>query len=412
MGRLDRPDPPVAGSLPIDRRAAYNRAVRLAPLVPLLFVLASPPPCAAEARLDTRPPLVVQILRFPPGATPESYFRSLAAAGVTEAIVRVFSNPGDRPLHDGAPALPGVLFRSDALASATTIWTEIREAADAAGIRAYPWMATRLLTGSPDDFVEAAFLPGRGVVPTTRGSLFDPRFLGRLRSALNDLGNDAGGAIYLQDDWLHRWGEPLSAGAIRACRQEAGLEVDAEALFPGGAGPRWADYLADPGRWPLLRSWFRWKADTAASMIVSLGANKLPGLSRTRLIPSIPYEVPADPERGLAWYGLSLDAFRKHGVSEVAVMAYHRQMGQEMGISGDALRDYLRRMAAGLAAADYGGGRSSIKLQGIDWTDGSAIAASELDEVVLPFREAGFTRFCVVLSGIPFPAGFPARVSP
>jgi hypothetical protein len=132
----------------------------------------------------------------------------------------------------------------------------------------------------------------------------------------------------------------------------------------------------------------------------------------TVLVPSIPYEVPAQPERGLAWYGLSLDELRRSGIPEVAVMAYHRQIMQETGRSGDALRDYLRSMAAGLVAAGYGGDRSLVKLQGVDWKDGSAIPAAELNEIAVPFREAGFTRFALVLSGVPFPAGFPAEASP
>jgi hypothetical protein len=382
-----------------------------APAALLIFLLTPPAFCAGEG--SDLPSPTVQIVRFPPGVSPEAYVASLAAAGVKEAIVRVFSNPGDRPLFDGAPSRPGVLFATSSLGPSSDLWTPIRDAAARVGIAASPWVATRSLpreaTGGE---VEEAFSPGSGIVPMTRMSIFSPRFTDRLTAALCDLAIGGARRIYLQDDWLLRWGEPLSPAAREAFLRATGASADPASLFPSGGSPNWRGYFADPRSQPALSAWLRWKGEATAIGIASFQSRVGEQAPGTILIPSIPYEVPAQPDRGLAWYGLSLAELRKNGIPEVAVMAYHRQMMQEMGISGDALRDYLRAMAAGLREAGYGGDASLIKLQGVDWKDGAAISAAELSETARPFSEAGFTRFAVVLSGVPYPAGFPAKAAP
>jgi biofilm PGA synthesis lipoprotein PgaB len=104
------------------------------------------------------------------------------------------------------------------------------------------------------------------------------------------------------------------------------------------------------------------------------------------------YETALNPRFGLAWFSQDLDAAAARDFRWLAIMGYHRQVADELGLDDDGLSAALQRMAARLAEVPGARERVLVKLQAIDWRTREPVPPAELARAAAPF--AGFAR-CV-----------------
>ena len=91
---------------------------------------------------------------------------------------------------------------------------------------------------------------------------------------------------------------------------------------------------------------------------------------------NVHYEAPLSPERARSWYAFDVRAAGASAVDLFYLMAYHRQMRDEMKLSEGDNRLYFRRMLE--AALKLWGPRLVVKLQVRDWRTSEPIPLAEL----------------------------------
>jgi hypothetical protein len=91
---------------------------------------------------------------------------------------------------------------------------------------------------------------------------------------------------------------------------------------------------------------------------------------------NIHYEMPLAPGQARSWYAHDVQALAASHLDHLYLMAYHRQIKSELGLSETANRLYFAKMVA--AALERFGPRLVVKLQVRDWQTSEWIPLAEL----------------------------------
>jgi len=353
---------------------------------------------AASARRT----VAAQVLHLPSQTLAEVEARliEMKAAGINTVILRVFHNPGDR--HYGfvsSRVKQGVYFKTDRAPVVEDALGQVLPLARKHGLELWAWMTTRYATYGlnlePDwraakyDFETGKVIPAKGL------NLFHPRVQEHLAGLFRDLARYPIDGVLFQDDLVLRHTEGMSEEARGAFQREMGRPLDPRELYEGV-------YLSDNGRYYVSRyteqfwDWAAWKNRKLLQLAERLMTASRGARPELRFGINLMYEAVVNPRNALAWLSQSVAQSRKVGFDLYSVMAYHRQMQQELGLNPKETGHLMAKL--GREAVRMVGDPSQvlIKVQSRDWKTGQRVPADELQQMLARGLEAGPVSLAVV----------------
>lgn len=389
------PESPFAIVAEIRLREAGEKRARPAPALPRTRTL-------KEKRPGLR---AVQVMRFE-GMTFADVGREMArlkAAGIDTVILRVFHNSGDRYYPAASPSgKRGVYFETGHAPVVDNILPKLTELARANGLRVFAWMTTRYADyGMEDDEGLACVsydLSARGYARCKGLDLFNEAAVERLEKIYSDLArNDIDGVLF-QDDMVFRHNEGLGPHAALLFKEDFGAELVPEDLYVRIPDSGAVHYT------PLFWKWASWKnrrlLEVAGRLKEAVRARR-PG---TAFAINLMYESVTNPPYALAWLSQDLSAALLADFDYFSIMAYHRQMGEELEKSGGEIRDMIMKMAEDAVRTVGDPARVLMKLQTVDWRTGGALSDEEVVELIRDMRSKD-----VSVAIVPYRGDFPFR---
>ncbi len=370
----------------IHERTKMRKWIRIAlPLLMLVLVCARPGSTAPAqvSALSMQPMRAAQILTFGCENWEEVNlrFREFREAGINTVIVRVFHNPGDRVYRfANAGAGSGVYFNTSACPVVDDVLGRLCAYAHYNGLRLHAWITTRKadygISTTEHNVMAYDFATGKArkeyglspLIPETR------EYLSRLFS---DLARYPIDGILLQDDLILRHNEGFQRSACQEYYRETGKSPNPKFFYKGirrTSSGRWVVDSYTDEFW----AWTRWKNGRILDLIEHLADV----VHRRR--PGIPigmncyYEAITNPKGALAW--LSQDIFQasERQIDYFALMFYHRQIGQELGLTTHQVFDLMdRSLSSALLRIEPE--RLLVKAQTIDWNTTRKIPGNELE---------------------------------
>jgi biofilm PGA synthesis lipoprotein PgaB len=330
----------------------------------------------------------------------EQRIARLAEAGVNTLIVRVFHNLGDNYYRFATVKNPsGVYFQTRYAPVVDDILRPITDIAHDHGLRVFAWMTTRhanygfenrvALKGLLFDFEKGTMEPAEGF------NLFREEVVTRLEGLYADLARYPVDGILFQDDLILKHNEGFSPEARQSFFQDSGRVTHPSLLYEGIS-------REESGRIVVSRYtdrfwlWTRWKNLKLLGL-----ARKLMDAARSvnpelEFAINLYYESILDPKNAMAWYSQSLETARGQPFDYFSVMAYHRQIQEELKLTRAEALDLLPRLAD--RAVDMVGDSSRVlmKIQVIDWKDSTLLPREETETVLRAVSRRPGTHLALV----------------
>lgn len=351
---------------------------------------------AAKKREAPTPLLAAQVLVWNAESW-EALDAELAAlkdAGFNAVIFRAFSNPGDRIYAFGKKSRhkTGVYFRTTQAPVVADVLGRVIKLAHARGLKLYAWMTSRYadygLSGERAarwsartyDLGTGAVLEGKGL------DLFNDRVVDHLAQLYDDLARYPIDGLLFQDDLVSRHTDGFSPAAARAYRKRFGHAMEPadfyeNIYFKEATGRHYVGRYTDS-----FWQWVRWKNERLLDVAERLAGAVRAKRPQVKVAVNFMYEAASDPRNGLAWLSQSISAAHARDFDYYAIMAYHRQISDELGLSIDQTATLLQRMSRSLYAGAHPQ-RALFKLQIRDWNDKSPVSEQELDQMARAVRE-------------------------
>ncbi|MCC6502179.1 MAG: tetratricopeptide repeat protein [Deltaproteobacteria bacterium] len=362
----------------------------------------SPQPLQEFLR-EMRPGLrAVQVMFFEGRtyAEVEKEIQSLKSSGVDTIILRVFHNKGDRfyPVAKAASDR-GVYFSTKEAPVVDDLLPRVLEIAHRNGIKVFAWMTTRYADYGIEGEKECASydISARRSSGCKGLDLFSDEAVSRLERLYADLAAYEIDGVLFQDDLVLRHNEGFGSEASSAFERDTGVRLDPEALYVRGEAPGQVHYTR------LFWKWSAWKN----RRLVGVAERLMHTVKRKRpeamFAINLMYESVTNPSYALAWLSQDIGEALKADFDYYSIMAYHRQMGQELEKDGTAIKEMIAKMVEDASNAVGDPSRVLMKVQTIDWKTGKPL---ENDEVVELIREIKGVRD-VSLAVVPYRGGFP-----
>ncbi len=339
----------------------------------------------------------------------EATITQLAEAGVNTLIVRVFHNEGDRPYRFATPQYSsGVYFQTQHAPVVADVLGPVARIAHRHGLRVFAWMTTRhanygfedrgALRGVLYDFERETLAPARGF------NLFRAEVATRLEGLYSDLARYPIDGILFQDDLILKHNEGFSPEARQLFLEDRGYVSD-PSLFYGEISRE------DNGRivvshytdhfWAWSR-WKNWKLMNLAQKLMDAARKVKPNL---QFAINLYYESVLDPEKGIAWYSQSLEMAREYPFDYFSIMAYHRQMREELGLTMEETLNLMPRLTDRAVEMAGDPKRVLMKIQVVDWTDSRLLPQEETERVLRAVVERAEIHIAIV----PYQPGLPTK---
>ena len=306
------------------------------------------------------------------------HLHSWREAGFNTVILRAFHLPGDRP-HGPAGGTPdgstGVYFPTKQAPVIEDLLTPFVKLCREEGVRPFAWMVTRRAGfTNPNLPRDVIFNPENGQTrPGDTLDILDIVNHRYLKDLFTDLAATGVDGILLQDDLALRMTEGFTASALDRYFAETGDRVPpCNHLFMiENEGKHYVK--AGPG----FDMWTRWKTGNMAALARRLENAVTETNPETVLVMNLMYETLTDPGNGRLWLSQDLEVALETGPSYAAVMLYHRQMQDELGLG---LADTFDLVYGSLEK--YGGKinqpRFILKFQTRDWLTAEPVPAEDL----------------------------------
>ncbi len=328
--------------------------------------------------------------------------RELKKSGVDTIILRVFHNKGDRRYHflSKEGALTGVYFKTKHAPLIADVLGKILNIAHSEGIRVFAWMTTRYADYGIEDRADLACLGydlERRALYRCKGlDVFNERALKHLENLYRDLAAYDIDGILFQDDLVLRHNEGFGKSADAFFIRKGATGIIPEDLYIRSEGSTKVQYTENFWRWVELKN--KRLLEVAARLKrVARGEN--PDLE---FAINFMYESVISPTNALAWLSQDLRMARKVGFDYYSIMAYHRQMGKELGKSRGEVFLMIKKMAREAALVVGDPEQVLMKIQTIDWDSGERLSRTELTSLVRGVRGAG-----VSIAFVPYRRGLP-----
>lgn len=356
----------------------------------------APPPPAARKVKPPEPLVAAQILLWdaPTWEALDGEMARLAAAGFNAVLFRAFSNPEDRvfPFVGEVKERTGFYFQTSHAPVVADILARVAGLAHRHKLAFYAWMTSRYADyGLPPpvreawgertyDLAAGATVPGKGL------DVFNGGVVRHLENIFSDLARYPIDGVLFQDDLVSRHTDGYSQAAAAEYQGNFRKPLDPSRFYhdvvvpDDGGKPRVRQYTDD------FWAWAEWKNRRILDVAARLGAKVRGAHPKAKVAVNFMYEAASAPRNGLAWLSQSLSEAHRRDFDYYAIMAYHRQMQEELGLSLEEVCTLLRRMSLSL----YAGARPEravIKLQIRDWRDASPIPLEEMSQVTAAVME-------------------------
>jgi biofilm PGA synthesis lipoprotein PgaB len=315
----------------------------------------------------------------------EDCIKKLKRVGVNTLIVRAFQNRGDRAYAFSRPRCSeGVYFETEHAPVVDPLLPRLVLIGHRHSLKVFAWMETRKMPlRHPDP--EGARAIGYSfetatLEPLGMWSIFDEAVEHKLVDLYKDAVRCGIDGILIQDDLVMRHCEDFSPKAVALFEKETGKALEPEALYQ-------APFKDSNGRWYVSQytdtfwEWSRWKNEKLLKI-----ANKLIQASKAanpqiEFAMNFMYESVTDPKNAMAWLSQSLTESTKLPIDFYAIMAYHRQIKNELNLTDARTYEKISNMTANVLKLVDDPNKILMKVQLRDWYTGKQIPAVETDEV-------------------------------
>lgn len=338
----------------------------------------------------------------------EDEMEVLASSGINTIIVRVFHNDGDTLYPhikaggvDADNTGAGVYFKSAHSPVISDMLAGITERAHYHGLDVFAWMTTRYADYGielRDDLACRSYDISTGDIVRCKGlDVFNEAVVERLSSIYSELASYDIDGILFQDDLVLRHTEGFGAHAADKYMEETGRVLSPKTLYTPKSEGGGVNYTPEFWRWA---SWKNKKLLGLTEELKRSAREVNPGI---KFAINLMYEAVTNPGGSLAWLSQDLKKARDIGFDYYSIMAYHRQMGEELGKNHAEIKEMIATLVAD--AVDIVGepGKVLIKFQTIDWNTGRLIPYGEVIGLVRSVRGMEDVSMAVV----PYKKGFP-----
>lgn len=391
------PGTPYANAAEVRLKEALDRIRESLPIVPI-----EEPEEPRTVKIEGLK--AVQVMRFE-GLTwseVEEELKGLGKAGVDTVILRVFHNSGDRFYRSARPMEKrGVYFKTAHAPVVDDILGEVIRLAHSNGLKVFAWMTTRYadygMEGSQELACKGYDIQEKKPARCKGLDLFNEDAVRRLEAIYSDLGEYDIDGVLFQDDLVLRHNEGFGPRMEALFKKDTGKDIDPEDLYIRVDGRKKVHYSK------LFWEWASWKNKRLLEVAGRLGEAVKKKRPDARLAINLMYESVTNPPYALAWLSQDLKAAAKAGFDYFSIMAYHRQIGDELGKGADEVRGMIMRLADDASKVVGDSSRVLVKFQTIDWKTGVKLPQQEVAGLIRDVKGKGGFSMAVV----PYRAGLP-----
>ena len=329
-------------------------------------------------------------------------FERLKNAGVNAVIFRVFHNKGDRFHASASPRQKrGVYFYTKHAPVVDDMLPKVLALAHARGLKVYAWMTTRYADYGVEDDPGLACrsydLVGKTFSRCAGLDLFNEAAVKRLEAIYSDLADADIDGILFQDDLVLRHNEGFGTQMTTLFRKDTGRVAAPEALYMPASN-------ASPVRYtPLFWEWAAWKNKRLLEVASRLRAVVHKKRPDALFAINLMYESITNPPMALAWLSQDFSETVKTDFDYYSIMAYHKQMEDELGAAPQTVRDMIRIMASTASRTVKDPNRVLIKLQTIDWKTSKPLPQGDIISLIRDVRKVSGCSIALV----PYRRDFP-----
>ncbi len=325
----------------------------------------------------------------------------ISSSGVDTIIVRVFHNRGDRPhrfvdLKKAEKTKAGVYFKTAHAPVVEDILAFILRESHKKGLKVFAWMTTRYadygLEGRKDIACKGYDLELKEFQRCKGLDVLNKKAVSHLVKLYEDLAKYPIDGILFQDDLVLKHTEGFSKASFNAFKAPESLYIRSDD----------SEYV---GYTPLFWEWVSWKNRRLLSVADELKRAVRKRNPEVKFAINFMYESVLNPPSALAWFSQDLSKAVESGFDYYSIMAYHRQMGDELGKDPREIAVIIGEMVD--EAVDIVGDPSKvlIKLQTIDWQTGKELPSGEVVRLIRRVR--GKAPVSVAL--VPYRSSFPLK---
>jgi uncharacterized lipoprotein YddW (UPF0748 family) len=356
--------------------------------------------------------LAAQVLVFPSGTYEdvEESMRKLKGAGVNTVIVRAFQNPGDGLHRFVRPqSRVGAYFETAYAPVVAPVLSELVSIGHRNGLKVFAWLETRKmpLLISESDAAKALsydYETGR-LKATALWSIFDETFQSAIEGLYRDAVLSGVDGILIQDDLISYQHEDFNPKGVALFEKETGHKLIPETLYP-------EVFQEENGRWVVTRYsdtfwvWVSWKNRKLLELAGRLIETAKAVNPEIEVAMNFMYEAVTDPRNALAWLAQSLAEAKKLPLDYYVIMAYHRQIKDELGLSEEGAFDEMSKMTASLLRVVEDPYKIVMKVQMTDWKTRKQISSYEANQVFERINNEGK----VSLAFVPYSPRVPLQI--
>jgi hypothetical protein len=356
--------------------------------------------------------LAAQVLVFPSSTYEdvEESMRKLKGAGVNTIIVRAFQNPGDGLHRFVRPqSRVGAYFETAYAPVVAPVLSELVSIGHRNGLKVFAWMETRKmpLLISESDAAKAwsyDYETGR-LKAMALWSIFDETFQSAIEGLYRDAVLSGVDGILIQDDLISYQHEDFNPKGVALFEKETGHKLIPETLYP-------EVFQEENGRWVVTRYsdtfwvWVSWKNRKLLELAGRLIETAKAVNPEIEVAMNFMYEAVTDPRNALAWLAQSLAEAKKLPLDYYVIMAYHRQIKDELGLSEEGAFDEMSKMTASLLRVVEDPYKIVMKVQMTDWKTRKQISSYEANQVFERISDEGK----VSLAFVPYSHRVPLQI--
>jgi hypothetical protein len=292
----------------------------------------------------------------------------LQADGFAKVIVRVFSDDEKNG---------GLYFINSRFKTVRPVLDNWAPKFSGGNVGLWAWMGGRWFSWFHDSrYLDCEWRDGRRLT-IPKLDLFNPDAEQIIVDLFKQLAEKPIRGILIQDDLVLRSNEGFSNWGKAYFTRATGLPADEKLMLQKNSAHN--------------QAWEKLKCQRVAQVLEKIVQACKAVNPQIKIGMNIHYETPLAPGQARSWYAHDLAALTASSLDYLYLMAYHRQIKVELGMSETENRLYFAKMAA--AALNNIGPKLVVKLQVRDWQNSELIPIAELKSYydLIP---AGIERVC------------------
>lgn len=330
----------------------------------------------------------------------------LKRAGIDTVILRVFHNKDDRfyPFVKSKEQT-GVYFKTGESPVIADVLGQILDMAHKKGLRVFAWMTTRYadygLEDKKDLNCKAYDFYTKELVSCKGLDLFNEEAVHHLEKLFSDLAAYPIDGILFQDDLMLKHNEGFGRYSEALYKKDTGKRLLPAKLYTSAE-----DREENPQYTPEFWKWAAWKNKRLLQVAMRVEAVVKKKNPDAKFVINLMYESVSNPTYAMAWLSQSLGEAVKHGFDYYAIMAYHRQMQEELKKAPSEINSLIEKMTNEAVKSVGEPQRVIMKFQTIDWNTSESLPGKDVAELVNRIRNINKTSLAVV----PYRSDFPFEV--